>query len=63
MTKPKAEIVTSWNGLGWTAVREDYDLGMPVGTSIVSEAEAVEELIAWEEMRDEDPTAACWRAE
>jgi hypothetical protein len=25
-TPEKAKIVTTWNGLGWTAVRDDYDL-------------------------------------
>jgi hypothetical protein len=49
-TTEKAKIVTTWNGLGWTAVRDDYDLGMAVGTSIASEEEAVEDLIAWEEL-------------
>jgi len=59
----KAKIVTSWNGLGWTAVREDYDLGMPVGSSIKrmpvgssikSEEEAIADLLEAEEALRED---------
>jgi hypothetical protein len=56
-TPEKAKIVTTWNGLGWTAVRDDYDLGMPVGSSTVSEQEAIEELLAWEDMQEEDAAA------
>jgi hypothetical protein len=58
----KPKIVTTWNGLGWTAVRDDYDLGMAVGTSIASEEEAIADLIEWEEMLDEDPEWARRRA-
>lgn len=39
------KIVTSWNGLGWTAYRDDYDLGHPVGMSIKNEADAVADLL------------------
>jgi hypothetical protein len=49
-TPEKAKIVTTWNGLGWTAVRDDYDLGMPVGSSLSTEEEAIADLIEWEEM-------------
>jgi hypothetical protein len=52
-TPEKAKIVTTWNGLGWTAVRDDYDLGMAVGTSIASEEEAIADLIEWEEMLED----------
>lgn len=46
---PLAKIVTDFNGLGWTACREDYDLGHPVGMSIKSEADAIADLLEAEE--------------
>jgi hypothetical protein len=49
----KAKIVTSFN-FGWTAIREDYDLGMPVGTSLKSEADAIQDLLECEAMMEED---------
>jgi hypothetical protein len=52
-TTEKAKIVTTWNGLGWTAVRDDYDLGMAVGTSIASEEEAIADLIEWEALLED----------
>jgi hypothetical protein len=52
-TPEKAKIVTTWNGLGWTAVRDDYDLGMAVGTSIASEEEAIADLIEWEALLED----------
>jgi hypothetical protein len=48
-------VVTSWNGMGWAAYREDYDLGMPVGTSLKGdgEADAITDLLEAEAMDEE----------
>lgn len=56
------KIRTDWNGLGWTATFEDYDLGDPVGISLKSEAEAIADLQEMVVMRAEmDAERPGWR--